>query len=246
MIRQEQLRILPDEETCRYLLSADPVDRPVRADLTIRFRHPVAKRSLVYDLAHIPHVFPRATVRVSPLVYGDHEVVVYCLDYREEEHSFIVGPVAFDERSGFRLDAAIIGEEFKSRPDTPVEQAGKMLDRRAYPDLDADDIVRAKARGAPTFEGKLDAHSHLAHVAPPAFMRRPGTELTVPNRAAREARPLTLPEACKRLLAELGRRSDINYYTLLARDFPAGITETQLDDLIAALRGTQAAVPINY
>ncbi len=248
-IRQEQLRILPDEETCRYLLSADPVERPVRPDLTVRFRHPVAKRTLQYDLAHIPHVYPRCLVRVAPLVYGEHAVIVYCRDYQEAEHTYIVAPLAVDERSGFRLDAAVIGAEFKSQPDTRVEHAGKAADRRAFPDLSQEEIQRAKARNVTPFAGQIDAHSHLAHIVPPAaFLRRPGTELTVPNRAAQETRPLTITEACKRLLAELGQRSDVNYYMLLARDYPQGITEADLDALINRFRGNtdQAAVPINY
>jgi hypothetical protein len=247
-VRQEHLRILPDPQVCRYLLSADPQERKVRPDLTISFKHPAAERTQHYDLSHIEFVYPRCLVRVSPLVYGDHEVVVYCDDYQGAEHTFIVTPIAYHEISGFRLDAAVIGAEFKSQPDTPVERAGKAADRAAYPGLSDAEIKTAKAKNATPFDGTLIAHSHLADVAPPAFMRRPGTELTVPNRAAQEARPLSITEACKRLLAELGRRSDINYYTLLARDYPQGITETDLDALITRFRGNtdQAAVPINY
>ncbi len=74
-------------------------------------------------------------------------------------------------------------------------------------------------------------------VVPPAFMRRPGSELDVPDRAAKQERLLSPTEACKRLLAELGRREDLNYYELITRDYSQGISEAALEALMNTLEG---------
>tara|TARA_R110002096_G_scaffold172484_8_gene346203 strand:+ start:4006 stop:5790 length:1785 start_codon:yes stop_codon:yes gene_type:complete len=239
IIRKEQLRILPDVEVCRYLLSADPIDKQVKADLSVSFRHPCAKRTLQYDLSHIEHIYPRCTISISPLVYGDNEIIVYCDDYNGEEYTYIVTPVAVDEFSGFRHDAAIIGEGFKSKPDTLIEQQGKRADQAAFPNQSEDEIKKSKDKNAVPFEGKINSHSHLADVMSPAYMRRPGSELDVPNRMQTEIKPLSVTEASKRLVAELGQIEGVSFYTLVGNQFPDGITEEQLRELISNIRRGQ-------
>ena len=248
IIRQEHLRVLPDEDVCRYLLSADAVERPVRADCAITFKHPAAKRSLKYDLSHIEHVYPRAVVSVSPLIYGNKEIYVSCLDYKNEEHTYVVEPIAVNEFDGMQLEAPVFGEEFKAKPDTLVEKAGKEADLAAFPDHSQEEVEKAKDKNAVPFNGTIDAHSHLAEVVPPSFMRRPGTDLEVPNRVEKQERLLSPTEACKRLLSELGRRDDLNYYELMSHDYPQGITDQSLDKLIASLRGSidEENLPVNY
>ncbi len=110
------------------------------------------------------------------------------------------------------------------------------MDKAAFPDLSLEEIEKVRAKNAVPFNGQIDAHSHLKDVVAPAFMRRPGSELPVPDRVEKHDRLLSPTEACKRLLAALGRREDINYYELMTSDYPDGITETVLDTLIAMLR----------
>lgn len=237
-VRQEHLRLLPDPEICRYLLSADPQERQVRADLTISFKHPAAKRTQHYDVSHLPNIYPRATVRVSPLVYGNLQVLVYVADYKGEEQSFAIEPIAYDERSGFRMDAAVIGEEMKSQPDTTIDSGGKAADQAAFPGKDVAAIKKARDRNEVPFEGRINAHSHLADIVPPSYMRRPGTELDVPNRARPETKPLSITEACKRLVLELGPAADgASYYELVKGWYPDGVPETEFEELVARIRG---------
>ncbi len=232
VIRQEQLRILPDVEVCRYLLSSDQVDRKVRADLSVTFRHPCAKRTLQYDLSHIEHIYPRCDVGVSPLVYGNNPIIIYCEDYKGDEYTYVVEPVEVDERTGFRVDAAIIGEEFKQQPDTMIEIQGKKADQAAFPDQSDEEIKKSKDKNAVPFNGEIDAHSHLQNVQTPSYMRRPGSEMDVPNRMHTEIKPLTITEACKRLVSEFGQIENLNYYELISKNFPDGVTDEQLRNLI--------------
>jgi len=232
IIRQEQLRLLPDESVCRYLLSAKPEARRVRADLTVSIRHPMSKQREHYDVADLPNVYPNAEVMVSPLIYGDCQVVVSIEDYKGEEVSRVLSRIERDEFSGFRLDAAVIGDEWKSQPDTTVERAGKSADHAAYPDMDVDDAAKARDKGVTPFGGELDAHSHLQHVEQPSYMRRPGSEMSVPDRVNVEEEPMTVTEACKRLVADLGKREGINYHHLVRGLYPDGVPESEYPTLV--------------
>lgn len=235
-IRREQLRILPNVEMCRLLLSADPIERKVDGELTISFKHPGPKLKLHYDVGHIPGVFIGAMVKVSPLVYGENQVLVTVTDYKNDETTHIVSPVEADAVSGFRKDAAKFGDEYKSRPDTVIEVAGKAADQAAYPGLDQEEIDKAKNKNATPFGG-LDAHSHLAHVAAPSFMDRPGERLNVPNPIHIEIKPLTHTVAAMRLRTMRGVPVTPEERARLVEWYPNGILEEQLQEAADHLDG---------
>lgn len=235
MIRREQLRILPSVEMCRLLLSADPIERKVDGELVVSFKHPSIKQRLHYDVGHIPGVFIGAMVKVSPLVYGENQVLVTVTDYKNEDTTHIVSPVAADA-GGFRADGAIYGEEYKSRPDTVIETAGKAADQAAYAGLNQEEIEKAKAKNAVPFAG-LDAHSHLKDVAAPSFMDRPGERLNVPSPIHIEIKPLTQTQAAMRLRSLLGRPVAAEDRAKLAEWYPAGVMEEQLQEAADRLEG---------
>jgi hypothetical protein len=235
MIRREQLRILPPVELCRLLLSADPIERKVDGELVISFKHPAIKLRLHYDVGHIPGVYVGDMVKVSPLVYGDNQVLVTVTDYKNEETTHIVSPVAADA-GGFRADGAVYGEEYKSRPDTVIETAGKAADQAAYAGLSIEEIEKAKNKNAVPFGG-LDAHSHLKDVAAPAFMDRPGERLNVPSPIHVEIKPLTHTQAAMRLRTMLGRPVAAEDRAKLADWYPGGVMEEQLQEVVDRLEG---------
>lgn len=239
MIRREQLRILPSVEMCRLLLSADPIERKVDGELVISFKHPSIKQRLHYDVGHIPCVFVGAMVKVSPLVYGENQVLVTVTDYKNEETTHIVSPIVADA-GGFRSDGAIYGEEYKSRPDTVIETAGKAADQAAYAGLSIEEIEKAKNKNAVPFGG-LDAHSHLKDVVAPSFMDRPGERLNVPSPIHIEIKPLTQTQAAMRLRSMLGRPLAAEDREKLAEWYPAGVMEEQLQEVAVRLEGKFAA-----
>ncbi len=236
MIRKEQLRILPDIDLCRMLLSADPAERKVGPDLTVSFKHPTTKQREHYDVSQIPGIFVSALVKISPLVYGDAEVLVTVSDYKGEETTHIVKPLERDEVSGFRQDAAVFGEEFKAQPDTSIEKAGKAADRAAFPGLSQEEIEKAKDKNATPFGG-LDAHSHLKHVSAAAFMDRPGEALHVPNRLQVEVKPLTYTQAAIQLRGMLGRALASDENTRMREWYPDGVPEEMLREIADRLEG---------
>jgi hypothetical protein len=233
-IRQHQLRLLPDVEVCRYLLSAEPQPRKVRGDMKIPFRHPVAKRSLEYDLRGLEGVSPRMTVMVSPLVMGDAcQVIVSVENYAGDIAEHVVDHVPFDEM-GMPLDAPVWGEEFRSQPDTEVEEAGKRADQAAFPGKSQEEIEKAKAKNATPFDG-LDAHTHLANLYIPNYMDRRGTELHVPDRTRIEIRPLSHIEAFKALVGKLGRSLSAEENAWIRETYPDGVPEEAMPALAERL-----------
>ncbi len=234
-IRQDQLRILPPDEVCRYLFKADPETRIVRADRSIGFRHPVSKRSETYDLRHIPEVYPRLEVLASPLIYGPHQVVVTVEDYRGEKVEHIVSPVDYDSVSGQRRDSPVWGERFEALPDSVADTAGKAADHAAFPGLDQAELDKAKKNNAAPFGG-LDAHSHLADVYLPEYMERRGTELHLPDRARVECKPLSNIEARRALVGDLGRNLTGEEAQWIRDAYPEGVPETEMPALAGRLR----------
>lgn len=233
-IRQDQLRILPSLEICQYLLSAKPEARKVRANMTIGYRHPVAKGTLIYDLRGIANVFPRQEVLVSPLVMGTaHEVIVTVTDYRGEAVEHVLQPREHDE-AGQPLSAPVWGEEFKRLPDTVVDKAAKLADRTAFPGLNEKEIKKAKDTNAVPFGG-LNAHSHLKDVFIPDYLDRRGTELHVPDRTRVEIVPLSHVEAGRSLVRMLGRPLSAEEFALVRRRYPEGVPETELEALADSL-----------
>jgi len=244
IINKNQLRILPDEELCRYLLSAKPEERKVRADLSVSFKHPNKKRTSYYDISHIDGVYPRAIIKVSPLIYGEAQIIVYVENYQGIEQTFIIDAIEADSFSGFANNAAIIGEEYKSQPDTVIEQAGKAADRAAFPNKDEDEIKKEKNKNHAPFNGTIDAHSHLRNVRTPDYMQRPGSELSIPDRKHTEIKPLTNIEACKRLISELGRIDGVNYHDIVSQYYPEGVPLSEFDELVKRITQPVTALSV--
>lgn len=242
IIRREQLRILPDVDVCRALLSGTEVERPVGKDLHISFKHPVSKQREHYDVAHIPGIHIGSRLRVSPMIYGNNEVLAIFADYQGEDVTYLLQPIEVDRFSGFAANSPVIGDEFRSRPDTVVEQAAKIADSRAFPGKNQEQIEKAKARGDTPFGG-LDAHSHLQHVSGPAFMDRPGERMNVPDRLHVEIKPLTLIEAKMRLRTLLGRAVTAEENASLREWHPHGVLEELLPEVVSRLEGDTGAAP---
>ncbi len=235
-IKKDQLRILPEPDICRFLLSADVVERKVKNDLSISYKHPKADKTALYCVKHIAEVYAGFMVNVAPLIYGPLQIIVSLESYDGTTVEHIVEPIAFDTESGFPLDAPVFGEGYKSVHDTVIETAGKEAIATAYPEQNQDEIKKSMAKNAAPFDGKLDAHSHLAHVTKPDFMARTGTELNVPNRMNVEIKPLTHIEAIKKLRTYFGRAITAEENQMIRKAYPDGVPEDAFSALVECIK----------
>ncbi|WP_462171117.1 IS21 family transposase [Pseudoalteromonas xiamenensis] len=161
---RQYLRMLPDEQVCRLLLTKSGETRQVRGDLVITYVHPCTKTRHEYDLSDLEHIRNGITVEVNPIIVGDTpDLLVGVTTPLDEVIYHQVKPLAFDA-AGFRLDAPTIGDTHERHGDTATQAAAKAADRLAFPDLSDDEIKQAKKKKAAPFDGKLVAHSHLKSV----------------------------------------------------------------------------------
>lgn len=212
---QNKLRELPPIEICQYLLRAEPIARKVTNSLDINFKHPRAKSSLVYSVSNLHGIAIGDKVLVSPLFYGNQQIMVTLENALGEEQHHVLEPMQFDE-AGFAIEAAIWGEEIKSQPDTAEVKRQKSADAAAFPELNQEDIKKAKQKQATPFNGELVAHSNFKDIEQPAFMRKKGVAIDLPNQfAPAERKPLSAFQL-KRLVADqLGRNLETHEATFL-------------------------------
>ncbi|HSH71567.1 MAG TPA: hypothetical protein VK974_00795 [Methylophilaceae bacterium] len=241
MIRKEQLRLLPDIRLCRMLLSGTDVIRKVTQELTVSYNHPVSQKREHYDVSEISGIFIKQEVKISPMVYGDGEVMITFSNYKGEETCQILKPIQADGVTGFRMDAPVIGEEYKSQPDTVIETAGKAAQQQAYPGKNQEEIEKAKSKNAVPFDGTFDAHSHLSKVASPAFMNKPGQMMNVPDRLHVESKILSLIETKVALRNRLGRAVTAAEDSMLRAAYPGGVKDDAIDEVLALLANADTA-----
>src|SRR5690606_20204823 len=117
-------------------------------------------------------------VSVRGLAYGDCAIQVESPRYDGEMLIYRVEPIRSYDVFGQRLDAAIPGQEYKSLPETAIEQAAKSMDELAYPEQDA---KAARARNVTPFGGQLDTHEHLKKIEHPAYLTRQGNTIDTPE-----------------------------------------------------------------
>ncbi|WP_082930841.1 DDE-type integrase/transposase/recombinase [Shewanella woodyi] len=206
----QKLRELPPLQVCRYLYRADPQLRKVSGNLEISFRHPAAEKSMRYSVKGLANIIVSDKVTVAPLFYGNCQVLVTVNGYNEDSQNHILDPIDVDE-AGFNIDAPIWGESIKAMPDTEVERRNKTSDQTAFPNMDLEQIKKAKAKQVTPFEGNLDAHSHLKDIKQPAFMRREGSNIELTEQySPAERTPLTRIALKRLVLGQLGRALSVD------------------------------------
>lgn len=231
-ITTEQLRTLPSIEVCQALMASREQERQVKADLTISFKHPQADSSLIYSLKGLDGVAVKDKVTVRSLVYGDCAIQIEVPRYDGEALIYRVEPDRNFDKFGQRLDAPVIGEEYKSKGNTEIEQAAKAMDQVAYPDMTEDEIKKAKQKQVAPFGGKLNTLSYLEDINHPAYFEQKGSEIDTPEHLKPATTTLTLTAALMRITSEIGRKLTTDENKWLSVRYKDGVPEDSLDSLI--------------
>lgn len=231
-ITAEQLRILPSVEICQALMASREQERQVKADLTISFKHPQADSSLIYSLKGLDGITVKDKVSVRSLVYGDCAIQIEVPRYDGEALIYRVEPDRNFDQFGQRLDAPVIGEEYKSKGDTEIEQAAKAMDQVAYPNMTEDEIKKAKQKQVAPFGGKLNTLSYLDEINHPAYFEQKGNEIETPEHLKPAETTLTLTAALMRITSSIGRRLTTDENKWLSARYQDGVPEYLLDSLI--------------
>ena len=225
-ITQDQLRLV-DADLARKLLTSEPERRKVSDTLTVQFS------GQEFDVRSIPRVMVGEWLNVTYSPYQPKAALV--VDTDEQGHETLT-PIPLVERdaAGFRLDANVIGEDWRRPADTLADTHRKEVERVAMDAAtDADAEAARKAKALP-FGGRIDPWKEIEQTELPTILPRRGTGLQVGVTAATPVQILTHFEAATELL-RLGVALDPEKNRQIAALYPDGVPETEISNLAQRL-----------
>ncbi|EHU3276433.1 DDE-type integrase/transposase/recombinase [Acinetobacter baumannii] len=219
-IKPEQLRIAPPMELCRELISTVPVEKTVKANLTVS--HAIqGYGSQDYDVRHVDGVYPKAKLQIVVNPYRAPCIDVLTKDQHGNEVIFTCEPMQVDW-VGFGNDAAIIGEEIKAMPQSKIDENRKRILKKAYDAETLEQVDKAIAKKKPAYDGQLNAMADVAAVEVPTYIKRAGEQVTTPIQR-RESAPISTVEAAKEIRGLIGDLWTTDHYKALKKSYPDGL-----------------------
>ena len=200
-IAQNQLRIAPPLELCQELLSTSPVERTVAANLTVSYAIK-GYGSNDYDVRHVDGVYPKAKLKVIVNPYRAPSIDIITVDEHGNDVVYTCDPVQVDW-VGFRPDAAIIGEETKSMPQSAIDENRKRIIKKAYNADTLEQADKAIAKKHTAYEGQLNAMADVQATEVPTYIQRAGEQMATPQQK-RQVKPFNLVQAAKAIRGLVG------------------------------------------
>lgn len=233
-ITAEQLRLV-DADLARKLLTHEPETPKVNQYLQVRFA------GRVWDVSDVPGVLIGAKLDVT---YNPFDATTaYVVQHDDEGHEQLLPIVEVAEgEHGYAAGAALIGREFKSKPDTLADTNRKLVERIATgAETDAQAEAARKAKAVP-FGGQLDPYKHHDDVPAVTVLPRRGTQLDVQVSAAPTPEVLiSAEEAMLRIARGIERFLVPQEHAFLSARLAGGVAEDQVDALIAQFKNPAAA-----
>ena len=244
-IRPEQLIEPPSREICQELMLTALSERLVTDKLEISFE---GKR---YDVRNVPDVRVGEKIKLGKNPYRPECIQVECresitVDGEQKERLYwtVLEPIEINEH-GFRVDAAMIGEEYKAQKKTAFEINKEKAEKLAYGTDNEEDLKRAKKANAPLFGGEINPYKHIEDEKLALYLPKRGQEHELTANAKRVELPLINPvEILKRLKAAMGEAYSAEVSQFVLQRYPQGMTEPELEALIADPKLPYIAKPL--
>ena len=183
-ITSAQLRELPSDEILQNLFANPEVTRTVSGSYSVSFM------GETYDVRHVEGLIPhksKVMVVMCPFLWPEVTVKFNDVHYQ-------VKPIGKVE-GGFRADAAVIGEEFKSKPESVAQKAKKRMDNLAYGE--------ERVKNAPAFEGITAMGIHADKVRR-EYLPKQGEAVTLTASCELEERRVPVATVIRRLVERTG------------------------------------------
>lgn len=231
-IQSEQLILPPPAEYCRELVLSKPEQRKVKPELTVDFE------GREFDVSKVPFVMVGEKITIAKNPWQQYSAQVQCFDEHGKEY-WLVAPEVVRNDFGFRVDAAIIGEQFHAHADTLAQTNAKELEKLA---MQADTLEQAaqnrKAKHLP-FGGRIDPFAHQEKVlseSKTAYIPKRGSQMDY-NKMDVQAAVLSefeLRKIMKQRIDEMGLDWDLALQRL-KDEYPNGAPESELETVFAAI-----------
>jgi hypothetical protein len=212
-IGKEDLRELPDAETCRQVFANGVQTRRVAGDLTVSVVHPKAGRSMKYSVRDLDGIMVGLTVTIQPLLVTDAPLCIVSYESGGVERSFEISPVVFDE-AGFDVSAPVFGDGYSRPKDTAREKRRK--------ELETPEAAQSVAGAAHSFIRPQN----------PFLSQTEGAAVGVAETVRVSEILISATEAAKRCRAETGGVPE-GFISQLRKQYPEGVSTTFVNALIA-------------
>lgn len=234
-ISAEQLRVAPSAQVMRELAVSAPVLRKVTPQLTVSFN---GKTYSVSDVAHAA-VGEKILVTRNPWRDDDSAQVIYT----NEEGREVIHVIEAEKygQFGFSVDAATIGEEYKTKRDSRIDTERKAVERLLMgASTDEEAAKNRKAKKVP-FAGTLDPMKPITDMPVPDYIGKRGTQMDIASPIV-EIKPLTHAAAAKKLAASLaGVWNGAEHFAWLKQRYPDGVPEDELGNIAQQLQQAPVA-----
>lgn len=177
-IKADQLRIAPDREVCERILQVKkPIVCPVKGNLVISFAIN-GLGTLDYSVADIKHLDVGDEVTVWENPYSSPNLIIETLTSEGEIKTYEVTPMEKDD-AGFYANSPIIGEKYKSFPQSQADKNRTAMNREAYGVGNEQDVKKARKQRKVAFNGEIDPLADIKAAQVPIFIDRKGHHMSV-------------------------------------------------------------------
>jgi hypothetical protein len=214
-IKPEQLRLLPGDDILN-LIYAEP-----EKECTVR-NYQFSYRGETFRVKDLPGMHHNAKVMVSINPYRWKEELVATVIWQNTPYEVQAVKQLPASLGGFSEHAAIIGQEYKAQPETPVQKTIKEITQMAYGN-------REPKKGDIPFEGTTVFGIHAEKVGNLTSLPKRGTAIEV----ARPAEPVQQPimQLFKRL-RDAGVKVTPTLNQQLRTEFGATIDAGRLEEVV--------------
>lgn len=144
----------------------------------------------------------------------------------------VLEPVKINEL-GFRVDAAIIGEEYKAHRKTAFETNKEQAEQLAYGVETEDELKRAKKANKPLFNGEINPYQHIENTDLNWYIPNKGQEHELTTNARRvEQKPMSAVEFAKNGKARWGELWTGECYQWITGKYPQGVPQVEAERLL--------------
>ena len=232
-IRPEQFIKPPSVEICRELLLSKLEERKVTDKLEIEFG---GNR---YDVRDVPNVKVGEKIHVGKNPYRPNCVQVECFEQIFDEEGnvefkpywVVLEPVNINEL-GFRVDSAVIGQEYKSHAKTEFEHNLEKIEELAYGVSDEQALKKAKRSNSVLFGGEINPYKQNEEYQPITYLPKKGQEHELTTNARRvEQKPMSVVEFAKNGKARWGELWNGECYQWVNGRYPQGVPQLEAERL---------------
>ncbi|MDP8080220.1 transposase [Phocoenobacter skyensis] len=234
-IRPEQLIVPPSREICQELMITALSERLVSDKLEIKFE---GRR---YDVQTVKDAKVGEKLTVGKNPYRPECVQVQCFEETQDENGEIVlnpywtvlEPIEVNE-FGFRVDAAMIGEEYKSHHKTIFEANREAGEKLAFGVETEEELKRAKRDNKALFNGEINPYKHIEDENLVLYFPKKGQEHSLSTNARRvEQRLASHVECAKQIQAKFPDEWNGKQYKAMVKNHPKGVPFDVLEGWLA-------------